>query len=246
MLTFPNTGMAVTIDLIDPDPTNIHPINKVEIGQRLARWAMAKSYGQEITYSGPVYKSSIAQNGKMIISFHPTTIGTGLQSRGGAALTEFKIAGADKVFYPAVATIEGNTVVVSSTSVSSPTIVAYAYSASPVPNFTNKEGLPAAPFRTDLWNNDILFSGIVTAVDSPKFDDEIIFPNPVKDFLVVGCGKAIKSIDIFDISGKKIFLTMSRNESKMILNVQKLQTGIYFFKVKQIDGQDSNRKFFKI
>jgi hypothetical protein len=57
---------------------------------------------------------------------------------------------------------------------------------------------------------------------------------------------AIKSVDIFDISGKKLLLTMSGNESKMILNVQKLQTGIYFIKVKQTDGQDSNRKFFKI
>jgi sialate O-acetylesterase len=243
MLTDLNTGMAVTIDLVDPDPTNVHPMNKYEVGQRLALWATAKTYGQDITYSGPVYKSCTIQGNKMIISFHPATLGSGLMSKDGRALTEFKIAGANNVFYAADALIDGNTIVVSSPSVPSPTIVSYAYSANPVPNFINKEGLPAAPFKTDTWNFNIDFT---TGVNNVNAENELIISNPVKNTLIVSALTTIKSIDVYDISGKRVMTKNATNATKIEINMNTLKNGIYLLKIRQSDGRETTRKFIGI
>jgi hypothetical protein len=46
-------SMIVTTD-ITADVNDIHPPNKKDVGRRLARWALAKDYGQEdVVYSGP-------------------------------------------------------------------------------------------------------------------------------------------------------------------------------------------------
>ena len=243
MLTIANTGMAVTVDIVDSSPTDVHPENKLEVGQRLAKWALAKDYGQNITYSGPVYKSNTVQGNKMIISFHPATIGTGLISKDGAALKEFQIAGSDAVFYAATANIVGNTVEVSSPNVAIPVVVKYAYTAALQPNLMNKEGLPAAPFKTDTWNNAINILSVISAVDNVSSQNQLIYPNPVKDILFVESTDIIKSVEVYDVSGKIILKKNSENKSKVELNMSQFQHGIYFLKVYEKSGREVNKKF---
>jgi sialate O-acetylesterase len=149
-LKIPNTGMAVTTDLVD-DIKDIHPKNKFDVGNRLALWALAKTYGKtDLVYSGPLYSSMKIDGNKIILSFAHT--GTGLKSRDDKPLTEFEIAGEDGKFIPAEATIEGNTVVVHAKEVEKPTQVRFGWSNTANPNLMNKEGLPASPFRTKEWH----------------------------------------------------------------------------------------------
>jgi sialate O-acetylesterase len=144
-LSVPNTGMAVAIDIGEKD---IHPKNKQDVGKRLALWALAKTYGKNMVYSGPIYRLMEVQGNKAVLHFE--NIGGGLVVKGDS-LKGFAIAGADKKFVWADARIEGSTVVVSSDKVSVPVAVRYAWAKNPVCNLYNKEGLPATPFRTDTW-----------------------------------------------------------------------------------------------
>ena len=143
--TVPNTGIALTMDI--GDLNEIHPKDKQDVGHRLALWALAKTYDQPVVYSGPIYKSMTIEGEKIRIAFDH--VGSGLVSRDGKPLTEFLIAGADKTFMPATAEIDGPTVVVVSDDVTKPVAVRFAFNGTAQPNLGNKEGLPAAPFRTD-------------------------------------------------------------------------------------------------
>ena len=146
-LALPNTGMAVIIDIGEAD--DIHPKNKQDVGKRLALWALAKSYGKELVYSGPIYKSMEIEGEKIILHFD--YVGGGLVAGPDEPLKGFAIAGADRKFVWADAKIDGDSVVVSSDEVSAPVAVRYAWADNPVCNLYNKEGLPASPFRTDDW-----------------------------------------------------------------------------------------------
>lgn len=143
-LSVPNTGMAVTVDI--GDVKDIHPRNKQEVGRRLALWALAKTYGKELVYSGPLYDSHKIEGDKVRISFKHT--GGGLIARDGKSLTHFEIAGEDGKFVPATATIDGATVIVHSDQVAKPIAVRFAWHQEAEPNLSNQEGLPASPFRT--------------------------------------------------------------------------------------------------
>lgn len=143
-LSIPNTGMAVTVDI--GDVADIHPRNKQDVGRRLALWALAKTYGKELVYSGPLYDSHKIDGNKVRIEFKHT--GGGLVARDGKPLSHFEIAGEDGKFVPATATIEGAAVVVHSDQVQKPTAVRYAWHQEAQPNLSNQEGLPASPFRT--------------------------------------------------------------------------------------------------
>lgn len=160
-LSVPNAGMAVTLDIGNPD--DIHPRNKQDVGKRLALWALAKDYaGENIVYSGPLYKSMKIEKNKIRLFFDH--VGKGLMAKGDE-LTHFEIAGADRQFFPARAKIDGKTVVVSSNPVKKPVAVRFAFQNTNEPNFFNKAGLPASSFRTDDWE-------IVTerVIISGKFD----------------------------------------------------------------------------
>jgi sialate O-acetylesterase len=143
-LSLASTGMAVTTDI--GNTTNIHPTNKQEVGRRLALWALAKTYGKACCYSGPLYKSMAVEGGKVRVSFEHAC--GGLVAKGGA-LTDFTIAGADGRFVSAVATIDGETVVVHSDELAKPVAVRFGWRDDAEPNLFNGEGLPASPFRTD-------------------------------------------------------------------------------------------------
>lgn len=148
-LKMPHTGMAVTTDLVD-NITDIHPKNKTDVGNRLALWALAKTYGKkDLVYSGPLYKAMKPEGNKLRLSF--AHVGGGLASRDGKPLSEFEIAGDDDKFVPAEAVIEGDVVVVSASGVANPTQVRFGWKQTANPNLMNKEGLPASPFRTKGW-----------------------------------------------------------------------------------------------
>lgn len=146
-LEIPNTGMAVAIDI--GEWNDIHPLNKKDVGERLALAAQKVAYGdKKVVHSGPIYKSMKVKGNRVILSFEE--IGSGLVAKGGEPLKQFAIASKDKQFVWAEAKIEGNTVVVWSDEVDKPVAVRYAWADNPEgANLYNKEGLPASPFRTD-------------------------------------------------------------------------------------------------
>ncbi|MCG8584186.1 MAG: sialate O-acetylesterase [Pirellulales bacterium] len=161
-LTVPNTGMAVIIDL--GDDRDIHPRNKQDVGDRLARWAEADVYGKDVVGSGPLFKDLKIDGSKAIVSFDH--VGSGLivgnKDRNkplsdvavvkDGKLNRFAVAGDDKQWHWADAVIDGDKVVVTSDKVAKPVAVRYAYSMNPKgANLYNKEGLPASPFRSDSW-----------------------------------------------------------------------------------------------
>ena len=143
----PQTGLAVTIDV--GDPNNVHPHRKLEVGQRLAIWAEGTIYKQSIEYSGPLYESMKIEGSEVHVRF--THVGAGLEAHNGEELRGFAVAGVDRQFHWAKARIEGDVVAVSSPDVAVPVAVRYAWADSPVCNLFNKDGLPASPFRTDDW-----------------------------------------------------------------------------------------------
>lgn len=148
-LALPATGMAVAID--EGDSAVLHPTHKQEIGRRLALVARAQVHGEGVDYAGPAYaEHSFQPDGTVRIRFDHAEIG--LVCRG-PRVQGFQLAGADRVFRPAEARIEGDTVVVSSPEVKAPMAVRYAFAndPQPEPNLYNGAGLPAAPFRTDNW-----------------------------------------------------------------------------------------------
>jgi len=148
-LKIPGTGMVVTTDLVD-NLGDIHPRNKLDVGNRLARWALAKDYGKkDLVYSGPLYKSMQVEGNKVRLAF--AHVGGGLASRDGKPLSEFQVAGSDGKYVPATAKIDGETVVVQADAVAAPTQVRFGWHKVAIPNLVNKEGLPASPFQTKDW-----------------------------------------------------------------------------------------------
>jgi sialate O-acetylesterase len=142
----PNSCLAVTIDTGDAD--NIHPQDKLPVGERLARCALANYYGKHVVFSGPTLASVERLPGAIRLHFNHTD--GGLIAKG-AKLEEFSIAGEDQKYFWADARIEGDTIVVSSPSVPKPKEVRYAWQANPAATVFNGAGLPAVPFRTDHW-----------------------------------------------------------------------------------------------
>ena len=147
-LSLPNTGMAVTMDIGEVD--NIHPKPKKPVGERLALIALAKNYGKDdLVYSGPSFTSFQIDKDKIRLSFDH--VGGGLASRDDQPLSCFTIAGEDKVFVPAKAEVDGDSIVVSSDQVAKPVAVRFGWGSADAPNLMNREGLPPSSFRTDDW-----------------------------------------------------------------------------------------------
>ena len=146
IMQYPNTAMATASDL----GPGIHPVNKSGYGLRAARVALGMVYGRKVEIYGPLYQSYEVQRSKVRVKF--THVGQGLAAGHGDKLQGFAVAGEDKVFHWADATIDGDTVLVSSDKVAKPAAVRYAWAgAHPWANLFNKDGLPALTFRTDSW-----------------------------------------------------------------------------------------------
>jgi sialate O-acetylesterase len=163
-----HVGMVVQTDLNPAAPGNIHYQNKLHPGMRLARWALAKDYGRDIAHTGPIYEKYTVAGNRVVVAFEQGSLFGGLMvgSKGpekdfkepgkfveparptpGEKLNHFRLCGRDRKWHAAEAVITGDTVVVTSKSVSEPIGVQYAYSAAPQnANLYNQAGLPATPF----------------------------------------------------------------------------------------------------
>jgi sialate O-acetylesterase len=149
-LALPRTAQAVIVDIGEAD--DIHPRNKQEVGRRLALAARKVAYGEDLIFSGPVYRAHEVRDGRVIINFDH--VGGGLVAKGSndGRLARFAVAGKDRHFVWAEAAIEGDRVVVRCDDVPEPVAVRYGWSDNPDgANLYNSEGLPASPFRTDSW-----------------------------------------------------------------------------------------------
>ena len=144
-LRLPNTGMAVAIDI--GDDTDLHPLNKQDVGLRLALNALAGVYGRNVPYSGPMFKGMSREGKTLKIDFDH--VYGGLECRG-EKLLGFAISGADRDFVWADARIDGDGVIVSSPTAPEPEFVRYAWADNPTCNLYNAVGLPAVPFRSDM------------------------------------------------------------------------------------------------
>lgn len=143
----PNTGMAVSIDA--GEERNIHPADKTIIARRLAYWAIANNYQKTgIAFKSPEFDTMKIANGTASLTFKNCPLGI---TTYGKKITQFEIAGSDKVFYPATAEIKNNTVMVQSKQVANPVAVRYAFKDWAIGEIYSVEGIPASSFRTDNW-----------------------------------------------------------------------------------------------
>ena len=250
LLNLPKTGIVVNADLM-PDSAElyeIHPHRKLEVGQRLAALALANDYGQTVQCLGPTFLSKTVEANKIRISFKPETLGSGLNTKDGKPISNFRIAGSDNKFYPANATIDGNTVLVWSDNVMVPTNVRYAFSDGAMTNLQNKEGFPAFPFRTDVLSG---WTG-ATYIDMPYpvtglnqfIETKLkIYPNPFSNLLTIEKNDlSIKSIEIMDVTGRKLNAKM---ESNLSINTENFKSGIYFLNIKLLSGESTSTKLIK-
>jgi len=144
----PNSGMASTMDV--GMEKNIHYMDKTIPAHRLGYWALGKTYGiKGIGYNAPLYKSMTIKGNQVTLDFYFANYLTSYEK----PLTLFEIAGNDKIFYPAKATIVGGSVIVQSDKVANPVAVRYAFKEFVVAELYNNDGLPASSFRTDDWDN---------------------------------------------------------------------------------------------
>jgi len=146
--TVPNTGMVVISDLVD-NIKDIHPKNKMDVGKRLANYALAETYKQNIgEYKSPSFESMKIEKDKVHLIF--SNAAAGLKSTGKTPV-KFMIAGDDQKFVEATAKIEGSAVILSSKLIKTPVAVRFCFDDTSMPDVFSAEGLPLAPFRTDKW-----------------------------------------------------------------------------------------------
>jgi sialate O-acetylesterase len=154
-LSAPHTGYVVTTDLV-ADTHDIHPVNKRDVGLRLARLALAETYGREdIPARGPTFATMRATEAGDALKLE-FEYAAGLRTRDGQGPSEFVVAGEDRVFHPASARIETGRVFVSSPRVPRPVAVRLGWHETASPNLINAAGLPAVPFPSDDWASELL------------------------------------------------------------------------------------------
>ena len=161
----PHTGMIVTVDL---QGAGIHPPNKIDVGRRLALWALANDYGKHVAFSGPLFERQEIREEKIIVHFKHADSGLMVASKDGLSAPcespgvepgPFEIMDETGKWWPANAVIDGSTLVVGSEEIQSPIAVRYAYEVTPQTcNLYNRDGLPASPFcsRPELLKYDPL------------------------------------------------------------------------------------------
>ena len=149
----PHVGMVVTVDL---EGEGIHPPNKVDVGRRLAAWALAEVYQKDVPTSGPMFLKQAVCDAELILQFAHAESGLMVARKQGLSAPEampntplagFEVADADGEWHPATAAIDGSSVRVFSDAVPQPVAARYAYAVTPEPcSLYNRDGLPASPF----------------------------------------------------------------------------------------------------
>jgi len=150
-LSYPKTGMVVITDLVDNIKSQ-HPINKLDVGLRLANLALAETYKKNIpvpAYKNPIFRRMEIAKGKINLYFDNAP--NGFVVKGGGSPTEFLIAGTDQNFLPAEVKLEKDRIIVSNKQVPNPVAVRFSFTNTGMSNLFNKENLPVTPFRTDDW-----------------------------------------------------------------------------------------------
>lgn len=164
-LALPNTGMAVAIDI--GDPQNIHPGNKQDVGRRLALWALAETYNvtepanflghlpfigrsfqRPIPHSGPLIRGAEVEGVQVRLRFDH--VYKGLRTTDGGPVKSFELSDANGVFHPAIARIEGDDILVHHPEIIRPSAIRYAWHINPEVNLVNSSQLPASPFQLAL------------------------------------------------------------------------------------------------
>ena len=192
-LSLPHTAMAVTIDI--GDSTDIHPRNKQEVGRRLALAAQKTAYGENILFSGPIFKKMFIEGSKCWLLFEH--VGDGLMAKGEGELRGFTVAGRDRKFVEAKATINGEQIIVWNEDIDQPVAVRYAWANHPVGcNLYNMSGenphLPASPFRTDSWPG--VRSSRAEHIEPPPLDDI------TKTLLAKSIQDSLQCLELYDHS----------------------------------------------
>ncbi len=210
-MSIPNTGMIVTTDL--GDMADIHPKKKQEIGRRLALWALAKTYGQErVIYSGPIFKSLIADGRRLRIRFEHTC--GKLVSRDGKPLASFEIMDVRHGgFVPAQASTDGDSVLVSALGVDQPVAVRFAWSKNAQPNLINSAGLPAMPFRAQIADDGNALTKIIPEIAEYRLVYDIDLNHMGRD-IRYDIDNSAKIQDRFDRIAYLLEITDMRNKNK--------------------------------
>lgn len=145
MRQLPGVGMAVSSDV--GDSLDVHPTHKLEVGERLARWALCKTYARKVVPSGPLFSRAWREGSTAVVEFD---YADGLTTSDGNPLRCFEVAETDGLFYPAEAEISGGKVRLSSDKVRTPHFVRYAWQPFTRANMVNADGLPASTFRAEF------------------------------------------------------------------------------------------------
>ena len=145
MRQLPGLGMAVSSDV--GDSLDVHPTHKLEVGERLARWALCKTYARKVVPSGPLFSRAWREGSTAVVEFD---YADGLTTNDGNPLRCFEVAETDGLFYPADAEISGGKVRLSSDKVRTPHFVRYAWQPFTRANMVNADGLPASTFRAEF------------------------------------------------------------------------------------------------
>jgi len=251
--TMTKTGIIATNDLMQnaDERANSHPLNKKDVGIRLANWALAKDYGLSVQYLGPLYQSMVVEGSSIRITFKPESLGSGLISKDGKNLTCFRIAAAaDWKFYPATAYIsDNNTIIVNSPKVTKPAAVRFAFTEGSMANLMNKEGIIAYPFRTEAWGAPIYIDGAEPYTTGIKdIDIELfnVYPNPfVNKINVSGNIGDIKSVEMMDLTGRKINVQTTVNIADISMNTADLTQGLFLLNVKLKNNKSVSYKVIK-
>lgn len=146
VLKMPNTGLVVTMDV----GGELHPPRKRQVGERLARIALANVYKKDVEFAGPTLVKAEPAGKTIVVSFENAA---GLVVKPVEGRTGFAVAGDDKIYHAAEAKVDGEKIELSSPKVSEPKYVRYLWAQNPAVTVFNEAGLPAVPFRTELWDD---------------------------------------------------------------------------------------------
>ena len=239
----PHTGLAITIDMTDANPADLHPLEKWVAGSRLALWAEHMVYGKQgFVYSGPLFRSMSVRGSRAYLRFYHA--GAGLRAEG-ATLNGFAVCGPDSHFVWATARAMGDSVEAYSSQVAQPVAVRYGWASNPVGNLYNSAGLPASPFRTDgpRLPEGLFEDSIRTSVAHQCQPSSLRLP-PVLPCMRRGIrgdwwevsAPAASMITVSTANGQCVLQTRTNQNGTCTIAASALRPGVHFIRCRHADG----------